>query len=164
MLSADCGVSTTKKACKNCTCGRADGEKVEVKLTQEMLENPQSGGCGSVSHLLNTLHSECQACNAAFLTMSLFTLLHPYQTALPDAVDGVLLSQTANTAVGLGHADMQLLPFPGFTGSICSLLQIPTAGLCQWACYMELLLTGQSFLSQDCKLMHQTAFRYCCRV
>jgi len=35
-----------KKACDNCTCGRADG-KVQ-KLTKDMLENPTSG-CGSCS-------------------------------------------------------------------------------------------------------------------
>lgn len=42
----DCGVATTKKACKNCTCGRADGLIEKVDLTPEMLANPQSG-CGS---------------------------------------------------------------------------------------------------------------------
>jgi hypothetical protein len=42
----DCGVASTKKACKNCTCGRAEGIIEKVDLTPEMLENPQSG-CGS---------------------------------------------------------------------------------------------------------------------
>jgi len=37
-----------KKACKNCRCGRADAEAQGVKLSQEMLDNPQSA-CGSVS-------------------------------------------------------------------------------------------------------------------
>lgn len=45
----DCGASG-RKACANCSCGRADGTAKEVKLTKEMLENPQpSGGCGSCS-------------------------------------------------------------------------------------------------------------------
>lgn len=41
---------TGKKACKDCTCGRAEAEAagVQVELTTEMLENPQSA-CGSVS-------------------------------------------------------------------------------------------------------------------
>jgi hypothetical protein len=48
--AADCGAgAAAKKACKNCTCGRADGEAKPVQLTREMLENPTSGGCGSVS-------------------------------------------------------------------------------------------------------------------
>lgn len=48
----DCeiGAGGARKACKDCTCGRADaearGEKVE--LTQEMLDNPQSS-CGNCS-------------------------------------------------------------------------------------------------------------------
>ncbi|GMH37456.1 hypothetical protein BSKO_05329 [Bryopsis sp. KO-2023] len=47
---ADCGTKAVKKACKDCTCGRAEAEAKgeEVKLTPEMLENPQSscGSCG----------------------------------------------------------------------------------------------------------------------
>jgi len=44
----DCEVGASgKKACKNCTCGRAEGKMEEVKLTREMLENPKTGGCGS---------------------------------------------------------------------------------------------------------------------
>ncbi|GAX85596.1 hypothetical protein CEUSTIGMA_g13011.t1 [Chlamydomonas eustigma] len=45
----DCDVGKSgKKACKNCTCGRAEMEEQAVKLTPEMLENPQSacGSCG----------------------------------------------------------------------------------------------------------------------
>lgn len=43
------GCAPTKKACANCTCGRAEAEAagVKVKLTQDMVENPQSA-CGSV--------------------------------------------------------------------------------------------------------------------
>ena len=52
-VADDCG--TSKKACKNCVCGRAEeeaaGETRSVhKLTVEMLENPGAvGGCGSCS-------------------------------------------------------------------------------------------------------------------
>ncbi|KAL5993475.1 hypothetical protein ACLOJK_014400 [Asimina triloba] len=46
----DCEVGSTRKACKNCTCGRAEAEqKVEkLGLTGEQLNNPQSacGSCG----------------------------------------------------------------------------------------------------------------------
>lgn len=46
----DCEVGSTKKACKNCVCGRAEQEeKIEkLGLTVDQLENPQSscGSCG----------------------------------------------------------------------------------------------------------------------
>ncbi|CAN6236644.1 unnamed protein product [Urochloa humidicola] len=46
----DCEVGATRKACKNCTCGRAEAEaKVEkLELTAEQINNPQSacGSCG----------------------------------------------------------------------------------------------------------------------
>ncbi|KAI3903963.1 hypothetical protein MKX01_004031, partial [Papaver californicum] len=46
----DCEVGSSKKACKNCTCGRAEAEEkvVELGLTEEQIENPQSvcGSCG----------------------------------------------------------------------------------------------------------------------
>ncbi|KNA17453.1 hypothetical protein SOVF_079840 [Spinacia oleracea] len=46
----DCEVGSTRKACKNCSCGRAEEEqKVEkLGLTMEQLDNPQSacGSCG----------------------------------------------------------------------------------------------------------------------
>lgn len=46
----DCEVGAGKKACKNCTCGRADAEAAvqKVDLSADMLENPQSacGSCG----------------------------------------------------------------------------------------------------------------------
>ena len=46
----DCEIGAGKKACKNCTCGRADAEAAvqKVDLSQDMLDNPQSA-CGSVS-------------------------------------------------------------------------------------------------------------------
>jgi hypothetical protein len=48
----DCelGPGGARKACKNCSCGRAEAEAagVKVTLTQEMLDNPQSA-CGNVS-------------------------------------------------------------------------------------------------------------------
>eukprot|EP01121_Diplochlamys_sp_Union-15-3_P021031 TRINITY_DN8399_c0_g1_i1.p1 TRINITY_DN8399_c0_g1~~TRINITY_DN8399_c0_g1_i1.p1 ORF type:complete len:265 (-),score=55.88 TRINITY_DN8399_c0_g1_i1:30-824(-) len=45
----DCEIGTTKKACKNCSCGRAENESdTKPKLTLEMLENPGVGSsCGS---------------------------------------------------------------------------------------------------------------------
>ncbi|XP_010240602.1 anamorsin homolog isoform X1 [Brachypodium distachyon] len=46
----DCEVGAAKKACKNCTCGRAEAEqKVEkLELTAEQINNPVSscGSCG----------------------------------------------------------------------------------------------------------------------
>ncbi|CAL5357285.1 unnamed protein product [Camellia sinensis] len=46
----DCEVSSTRKACKNCTCGRAEEEEKVQKLglTRNQLNNPQSacGSCG----------------------------------------------------------------------------------------------------------------------
>ena len=56
----DCEVGSTRKACKNCTCGRAEEEEKAVKLglTAEQINNPKSA-CGSVStvHLLCDLLS-----------------------------------------------------------------------------------------------------------
>ncbi len=45
----DCSTGATKKACANCTCGRAEEEAAGIKaeLTPDMLDNPQSA-CGSV--------------------------------------------------------------------------------------------------------------------
>ncbi|KAJ8618535.1 hypothetical protein MRB53_014721 [Persea americana] len=49
-LVGDCEVGSTRKACKNCTCGRAEAEEKVQKLglTTELLNNPQSacGNCG----------------------------------------------------------------------------------------------------------------------
>ncbi|GJU44673.1 anamorsin [Tanacetum coccineum] len=46
----DCEVGSTRKACKNCSCGRAEEEEKVKKLgiTMDQLENPQSacGSCG----------------------------------------------------------------------------------------------------------------------
>ena len=49
-IADDCDVGKSgKKACKNCTCGRAEMEQQEgVKVTADMLDNPQSA-CGNVS-------------------------------------------------------------------------------------------------------------------
>ncbi|CAL5403885.1 unnamed protein product [Camellia sinensis] len=46
----DCEVGSTRKACKNCSCGRAEEEEKVQKLglTMDQLDNPQSacGSCG----------------------------------------------------------------------------------------------------------------------
>ncbi|CAL0304303.1 unnamed protein product [Lupinus luteus] len=46
----DCEIGSTRKACKNCTCGRAEEEEKVLKLglTAEQISNPQSacGSCG----------------------------------------------------------------------------------------------------------------------
>lgn len=54
----DCEVGSTRKACKNCTCGRAEEEEKVQKLgvTTDLLENPKSA-CGNVSRVV--------ACNCA---------------------------------------------------------------------------------------------------
>ncbi len=47
-MADDCDVGKTgKKACKNCSCGRAEMEEQGVKVTADMLDNPQSA-CGNV--------------------------------------------------------------------------------------------------------------------
>ncbi|KAI3468534.1 hypothetical protein Pfo_025197 [Paulownia fortunei] len=53
----DCEVGSTRKACRNCTCGRAEEEEKVQKLglTMEDLNNPQSA-CGNVC-LINSDHS-----------------------------------------------------------------------------------------------------------
>ncbi|KAL0327720.1 UNVERIFIED_CONTAM: Anamorsin [Sesamum angustifolium] len=47
---SDCEVGSTRKACKNCTCGRAEAEEKVEKLgiSMDQLNNPQSacGNCG----------------------------------------------------------------------------------------------------------------------
>lgn len=52
----DCEVGSTRKACKNCTCGRAEEEeKVEkLGLTMDQLNNPQSA-CGNVCPIIPCL-------------------------------------------------------------------------------------------------------------
>ncbi|KAI3421648.1 uncharacterized protein J3R85_012000 [Psidium guajava] len=49
----DCEVGSTRKACKNCTCGRAEAEEKVEKLgvTLDQLNNPQSA-CGNVRSLI----------------------------------------------------------------------------------------------------------------
>jgi len=55
----DCEVGSTRKACKNCTCGRAEAEqKVEIGPTTEQINNPQSA-CGSVCRILFDVNINC---------------------------------------------------------------------------------------------------------
>lgn len=55
----DCEVGSTRKACKNCTCGRAEEEqKVEIGLTTEQISNPKSA-CGSVCLILFFVNINC---------------------------------------------------------------------------------------------------------
>ncbi|XP_054825781.1 anamorsin homolog [Prosopis cineraria] len=50
LSTGDCEVGSTRKACRNCTCGRAEEEEKVLKLglTAEQISNPQSacGNCG----------------------------------------------------------------------------------------------------------------------
>ncbi len=51
VAASDCEVGAGRKACANCSCGRAEAEAAgapPAKLTQEMLDNPVSncGSCG----------------------------------------------------------------------------------------------------------------------
>lgn len=63
----DCEVGKTKKACKNCSCGRAEAEtKVQLGPTAEQLDNPQSA-CGSVWFLL---HRYCLIVDYSFCLTS----------------------------------------------------------------------------------------------
>ena len=57
----DCSTGATKKACANCTCGRAEEEAQGIKasLTADMLDNPQSA-CGSVSFFLQPQHARAR--------------------------------------------------------------------------------------------------------
>lgn len=62
LLTAGAGdCSTSRKACKNCSCGRAEKEAAgeKVTLTQEMLDNPQTncGNVGGSSHRLFVMYS-----------------------------------------------------------------------------------------------------------
>ncbi len=55
LAADDCEVGAAgRKACKDCTCGRAEAEAagVKVQLTPEMMENPGAGSCGNVSGVL----------------------------------------------------------------------------------------------------------------
>jgi SAM-dependent methyltransferase len=61
VVADDCEVGTTKKACKNCSCGRAEeeaaGQAPKKKLTLDMIENPGvNSSCGSVRFINHTLH------------------------------------------------------------------------------------------------------------
>lgn len=82
----DCEVGASKKACADCTCGRAEAEAAGIKaqLTPDMLENPQSA-CGSVSHpsqficrcqlavLTSSVIQWTQRCQSAFLPFGVWT-------------------------------------------------------------------------------------------
>lgn len=51
--AGDCEVGSTRKACRNCTCGRAEAEEevLKLELTTEQINNPQSA-CGNVCTVL----------------------------------------------------------------------------------------------------------------
>lgn len=73
MPVGDCEVGSTRKACKNCTCGRAEAEeKVEkLELTAEQINNPQSA-CGNVSikHIYPQIHCSGSFTSHDFVTKS----------------------------------------------------------------------------------------------
>lgn len=66
----DCEVGKAKKACRNCTCGRAEEEAKVLKLglTSEQINNPQSA-CGNVSSKVHILKI------GLFLEFSVFFLM-----------------------------------------------------------------------------------------
>jgi hypothetical protein len=93
----DCevGAGGARKACKNCSCGRAEAEAKgeKVTLTQEMLDNPQSS-CGNVSTVGSpiVLRSQVRVCVLVAVQLVahrrcllLITLLCALQCSLGDA-------------------------------------------------------------------------------
>jgi Cytokine-induced anti-apoptosis inhibitor 1, Fe-S biogenesis len=58
-------VGKTRKACKNCTCGRAEAEAeaerklLKFGLTHDQINNPRSA-CGSVSDLVRIQFKEME--------------------------------------------------------------------------------------------------------
>lgn len=67
----DCSTGASKKACANCTCGRAEEEAQGIKasLTADMLDNPQSA-CGSVSFFFLSMPVPVSTLFGAELDMS----------------------------------------------------------------------------------------------
>ncbi|XP_025798959.1 anamorsin homolog isoform X2 [Panicum hallii] len=86
----DCEVGASRKACKNCTCGRAEAEaKVEkLELTAEQINNPQSA-CGSCGYVGWVMPSDVAPVRTEVSPHSSLARRFPcLATSLPQTYDG----------------------------------------------------------------------------